>query len=136
MAARPWVLPSGVRSYTDHKEVQSRDDSKLAMDIFRAETKVISMTHNRFDQKNSDGEEIYPVIPDQVKLAVILLAEAYAFNVARKSAVQKKSETFDDYAYEAAEASDIDMSALDIDELLSDYVISEHGNVSLRMMAL
>ena len=136
MAARPWVLPSDVRSYTDHKEVQSRDDSKLAMDIFRAETKVISMTHNRFDQKNSDGEEIYPVIPDQVKLAVILLAEAYAFNVARKSPVQKKSETFDDYAYEAAEASDIDMSALDIGELLSDYVISEHGNVSLRMMAL
>ena len=136
MAARPWVLPQEVRDYSDHVEVQNRTDTKLATDIFRAEAKVISMTHNRFDQTNSDGEEIYPVIPDQVRLAVILLAEAYAFNVARKAAVKKKSETFDDYAYEAAETTDIDMSGLDLDELLSDYVISERGSVNLRMMAL
>ena len=136
MAARPWVLPQDVRDYSDHKEVQDRTDTKLATDIFRAEAKVISMTHNRFDQKNTGGEEIYPEIPEQVKLAVILLAEAYAYNVARKAAAKKKSETFDDYAYEAAETSDIDMSGLDLDELLSDYVISEKGNVNLRMMAI
>lgn len=136
MAARPWVLPQEVRDYSDHAEVQNRNDTKLATDIFRAEAKVISMTHNRFDQTNSDGEEVYPVIPEQVKLAVILLAEAYAYNVARKAAVAKKSESFDDYSYEAAETTDIDMAGLDLDELLSDYVITSRGNVSFRMTVI
>lgn len=136
MAARPWVLPQDVKDYSDHAEVQNRDDTKLAADIFRAEAKVIARTHNRFDQTNIDGEEIYPVIPEQVKLAVILLAEAYAYNVARKATAQKKSEKFDDYSYEAAESTDIDVSGLDLDELLADYVIASRGNVSLRMTAL
>lgn len=136
MAARPWVLPQEVRGYSDHPEVQGRNDTKLAADIFRAEAKVISITHNRFDQKDNDGGDIYPEIPDQVKLAVILLAEAYAYNTARKAAVKKKRETFDDYAYEAAETTDIDTSGLDLDELLADYVISSRGTVSFRMMAI
>ena len=138
MAARPWVLPQDVRDYTDHAEVKNRSDMKLAVDIFRAEAKVISITHNKFDQLTLSGEERYPAIPEQVRLAVILLAEAYAYNVARKSAsaAMKKSETFDDYAYEAAETTDIDMSGLDIDELLADYVIASRGNVSFRMTAI
>lgn len=136
MAARPWVLPQEVRGYSDHPEVQGRNDTKLAADISRAEAKVISRTHNRFDQKDADGEDVYPEVPDQVKLAVILLAEAYAYNTARKAAVKKKRETFDDYAYEAAETTDIDTSGLDLDELLADYVISSRGTVSFRMMAI
>lgn len=138
MASRPWAAPSEVREYSDHAEVQSRADAKIAMDISRAEAKVISLTHNRFDQTDAGGAEAYPEIPEQVKLAVILLAEAYGYNAARKAAAsaRKKSETFDDYAYETAETTDIDVSGLDLDELLQDYVVSARGNVSLRMTAI
>lgn len=136
MATRPWVLPGDVMEYTDHPEVRDRDEGKLAADIMRAEMKVISLTHNHFDQKDEYGEDIYPVIPDQVRLAVILLAEAYAYNVTRKAAAQKKSETFDDYAYEAAEATDIDPAGLDLDELLDEYKIASSGNIRFRMTAI
>lgn len=137
MATRPWVTPEEVIAYTDHTEVQTRSTTKLASDIMRAEAKVIALTHNSFDQTDDDGEEVYETIPEQVKLAVILLAEAYAYNVARKAAAtgKKKSETFDDYSYEAAETSDIEVAGLDLDELLSDYVLSEKGNVSMRIWA-
>lgn len=137
MASRPWVTPQEVIDYTDHTEVKSRSAVKLTSDIMRAEAKVISITHNSFDQTDSDGGEVYETIPAQVKLAVILLAEAYAYNVARKAAAtgKKKSETFDDYAYEAAETTDIETSGLDLDELLADYVLSEKGNVSMRIWA-
>ena len=117
MAQRPWVTPQEVREYSEIPAVQKRSDARLAVDIARAEQYVITYTHNRFE-----GEE---ELPEAVKAAVIILAEAYA-----------QSETFDDYSYTAADGS-VDYAGLGLAGLLDDFVIAEptHG-VTLRMRRL
>lgn len=124
---RPWVAPDEVRAYTDHKEIAERPDEKLRTDIFRAEQKVISITNNRFDC--AELEEF----PEPVRIAVLILAEAYANNSIEKAKRQIRSETFDDYSY-SVESGVIDIDSLDLDYLLKDFMLdSGNGNVVLRM---
>lgn len=127
MAARPWAAPKEVRDYSDKKAVQERTDARLAIDISRAEQYVISYTKNDFSE--------YEEIPQSVKTAVILLAEAYGYNSAIKSK-EMKSETFDDYSY-TAESKEIELSGLDIDTLLEDYVnVKPKNGVTMRLRRL
>ena len=136
MATRPWVTPSEVKAYTDIDAVKNRADTKLAIDIFRAEQRVIALTHNTFDQMDDDGHAIYPTIPTAVQTAVILLAEAYAKRVSDTSVAKAlKSETFDDYAY-TTETTVIDESDLGLDDLLRDYIEEDSGSVILRIRKL
>ena len=131
MAARPWVTPEEVKAYTSQEDVQNRPDEKLAFDISRAELKVIAKTNNNFED-----EEKYPEIPEPVKMAVILLTEAYAKNAVEATRKQVKSETFDDYSY-TAESSAIDIEALDLDDLLGPYVLTTgRGKTVMRMRKL
>ena len=97
------------------------------MDIARAEQYIITYTHNSF----KDMKEV----PQAVKTAVLILAEAYAHN-AIVAAKEVKSETFDDYSY-TAESTQISVEALDLAALLDDFVITEPRNgVTLRMRKL
>lgn len=128
---RPWISPDDVKEYTDYPEVTERSEGKLKQDILRAEMKIIKITNNRFDD-----DEKYPEIPEQVKLATILVAEAYAKNLVERATKKIKSETFDDYSYELTETKDIDISGLDLDELLADFVIQSRGNMHFRMTAI
>ena len=113
MATRPWVTPAEVRAYSDRVDVQARSDARLAVDISRAEQYVITFTHNDF----LDSTE-YPTVPEAVKTAVILLAEAYAYN-AVVSSKELKSETYDDYSY-TAERSAVSVESLDLAALLDE----------------
>lgn len=127
---RPWVTPEEVKAYTDHKEIAERADIKLKTDIFRAEQKVISITHNNF------SDEKLEEIPEPVKVAVMILAEAYANNSIKKSQKQIRSETFDDYSY-SLESGIIDIDELDLDYLLADFVQdSGKGNIVMRITAV
>ena len=128
---RPWISPDDVKEYTDYPEVAERSEGKLKQDILRAEMKIIKITNNRFDD-----DEKYPEIPEQVKLATILVAEAYAKNLVERATKKIKSETFDDYSYELTETKDIDISGLDLFELLADFVIQSRGNMHFRMTAI
>ena len=128
---RPWISPDDVKEYTDYPEVAERSEGKLKQDILRAEMKIIKITNNRFDD-----DEKYPEIAEQVKLATILVAEAYAKNLVERATKKIKSETFDDYSYELTETKDIDISGLDLDELLADFVIQSRGNMHFRMTAI
>jgi hypothetical protein len=97
------------------------------VDIARAEQYIITYTHNTF----ADYEEV----PQPVKTAVLLLAEAYGYNAAI-AAKEVKSETFDDYSY-TTESSQISIDTLDLAALLDDYVITEpRHSVTLRMRRL
>ena len=132
MAVRPWVIPEEVKSYTERQSVKDRSDLKLAVDISRAEQYVIRYTHNRFEDSD---------IPESVKTAVILLAEAYAAYAADfgvKSGMYK-SESFDDYSYTAADTVNI-IENLNLGPLLDDYVIPERGKsknaVTMKMRKL
>lgn len=127
MAKRPWVTPQEVKEYSEIPAVQNRTDTRLAIDIARAEQYVITYTHNTFE----DVEEI----PQEVKTAVILLAETYAHNSVMVSR-DKKSETFDDYSY-TADVSSISVDGLDLAALLDAFVKAEPKNgVTLRMRRL
>lgn len=129
MAKRPWVTPQEVREYSEIPAVQQRTDARLTVDIARAEQYIITYTHNRF----ADYEEI----PQAVKAAVIILAEAYARSATSKFITQGlRSETFDDYSYTAADGT-VDYNGLGLAGLLDDFVIAEatHG-VTLRMRRL
>lgn len=128
MADRPWVKPQEVKEYTEIAVVQTRTDSRIAVDISRAEQYVITLTHNDFTQ--------YETIPSAVKTAVILLAEAYGNNAA-ESAKKVKSESFDDYSYTASDSSAISIDGLDLASLLDEFVIATPNNgVTLRMRKL
>ena len=80
MAERPWVTPEELKEYTEFEEVKNRADSKLKIDISRAESWVIDYCNNRFDDP-----EKYPEIPENVKTAVLLIAEAYAHNAVEQT---------------------------------------------------
>ncbi len=122
-----WITPSEVREYSDIQAVRERSDSKLNVDITRAQQYIIAYTHNDF----SDFEEI----PVSVKTAALILAEAYGHN-ANISAKGIKSETFDDYSY-TAEDTAISADSLDLAALLDDYVIVKpNSGVTMRMRKL
>lgn len=127
MADRPWVLPQEVRDYSEMSAVQQRTDTRLAVDIARAEQYVITYTHNTFED--------YETVPEAVRTAVIILAEAYAWN-AYVSTKELKSESFDDYSY-TSESSTISLDDLDLAALLDDYVVSQANcSVTMRMRKL
>ena len=124
MAERPWVTPEELKEYTEFEEVKNRADSKLKIDISRAESWVIDYCNNRFDD------------PENVKTAVLLIAEAYAHNAVEQTKVRLKSETFDDYSY-TAESSIIDVGKLGVESLLDDYVVVQPLNgVTMRLRSL
>lgn len=129
MAKRPWVTPQEVKDYSEIPAVQQRSDARLAVDITRAEQYVITYTHNTFE---SDAE-----IPQAVRTAVLILAEAYARSATSKFTTQGvQSETFDDYAYTAADGT-VDYSGLGLAALLDDFVIAvPNCGVTLRMRKL
>jgi len=133
MPDRPWALPQEVKDYSDYKKVQTRSDEKLKVDIFRAETHVINYTGNRF----TDTEK-YPELPENVKIAVILIAELYAFNAAESQDGKGgyKSETFDDYSYTLAD-TDEKIANLSLGSLLDEFIVaSSGGSVILKMRKL
>lgn len=131
MAERPWAVPADVISYSDYKQVQDRAEAKLQVDISRAEQYVIAYTNNDF----SDLE----AIPEPVKTAVILLAEAYAYNAcadARSGGRRMKSESFDDYSYSADDAY-FNIDDLDVKVLLDPYVkVAARNGITMRMRKL
>ena len=133
MANRPWVSPEEGREYSEMEAVQQRSDTRLAVDIARAEQYVVTYTHNKFED--------YEEIPPPVKTAVILLAEAYASHANLLKTTKGgafKSETFDDYAYSVGDSAFSAMvQDLDLAALLDGFVVAEpHKGVTLRMRKL
>lgn len=126
MATRPWVTPAEVKAYSDRPEIAARSDAKLAVDISRAQAYVVAYTNNDFSAVSE--------IPGEVKTAVILLAEYYGAGAVKGFGVMK-SETFDDYSYEAAEGTLIDV--LGIGPLLDPFVVAAPKNgVTMKLRAL
>ena len=127
MADRPWITPQEIRDYTESQAVQERTDVRLTCDISRAEQYVISYTGNDFSE--------YEEIPQNVKTAVILLAEAYGYN-SILSAKEITSETFDDYSY-TAESRTIDLNTLGLDSLLDGFKnVKPKNGVTMRLRRL
>lgn len=133
MAARPWVTPEEIKEYTDFEDVAARTDTKLRKDIARAEIYILSYTNN----KELLDDKLYPTVPEEVKTAVIILAEAYGHNAVEKTKTLK-SETFDDYSY-TSESNTVDLNSIydEIAALLEDFKKAKSNNLvnmSLRKL--
>lgn len=131
MAKRPWVTPAEVQAYSDRPAVKNRADSKLSVDIGRAEQYIIAYTNNKFE----DAAQ-YPEIPESVKTATILAAEAYANN-AVEGAKTMKSETLDDYSYTLADNATVRIESLDLAPLLDEFVLAAtRSGVAMKLRKL
>lgn len=111
---RPWVTPKEVKEYSDLPAVQNRQDEKLQKDIKRAESYIIHYCHHNFSAEKYAGN-----IPEDVKMADVLLAEYYAYS--KQNIGNKTSETFDDYSYTTSD-NQIELATLGLEALLDDYV--------------
>lgn len=128
-----WVKPDEIISYSSIDCVKKRMQTKLKFDIRRAQEYVISFTHNEF------SDEKYPSLPENVKMAIILLAELYAKQAEDKGKQKYSSETFqDDYSYTLADTSDEDaFAALNLSSLLNDYIIPvSSGKINMDIFKL
>lgn len=128
---RPWVTPQEVKDYTSSAKVMARDNTKLAFDIARAERYVIFYTHNKFDT-----EEYQERVPPDMKMAVTLLAEAYA----KQAIIQKdglmSSETFDDYSYTIKSDADL-ADSLELGTLLEEFILNDkNSSVVMKLRKL
>ena len=136
MATRPWVTPQDVIKWSERPSVQKRSKARLKVDILRAEQYVIAYTRNSF----SDPVR-WPVIPEQVRIAVMMLAEQYAANAAALGAQGAasgmfKSERFDDYSYTIADTG-FQIDNLKLGALLDEFIEQVGpGNVVMKMRKL
>lgn len=131
MAIRPWVTPEDVIIYSEYEKVQNRDINKLTLDISRAESYIIKRTNNDF----SDSEK-YPVIPEDIKTAVILITEFYAISATTDPQKRMQSETFKDYSYTISESMQ-SVDDIDIDGLISPYINpASRGTLDFKMRRL
>lgn len=131
--SEPWITPSDVIAYTTNELVFARSQIKLKVDILRAQEYVISLTNNTF------SDEEYPTLPENVRVALILLAELYAKQAENKANPKFSSETYsDDYSYTLADTSDADeLAALNLSTLLSDYINPvSSGKISMDIFKL
>lgn len=128
MAERPWIKPEDVKGYSSYSEVTERRDEALVIDIARAEQYVISCCNNTF----GDCE----TLPESVRIAVILLAEYYAFH-AVDSEERKHSESFDDYSYTLADRRVPTIEGIGLDALLEDFKQAKgKANITFKLTAL
>lgn len=131
---RPWISASDVKAYSDDPAVGNRSDTKLGVDITRAEAMIIKYCHHDF----SDAEK-YPTLPDNVRVATILLTEAIAHNayVSTVAYSKYKSESLDDYSYTVGDATAVSIEDLGLSALLDEYVESQlKGDTFFRMRKL
>ena len=126
MPARPWVTPEEVKEYSSEPCISSRTEARLRMDISRAESYILAYTRN----KSLLDDNIYPTIPEDIRNAVIILAEYYGVQSVNRGYT---SESFDDYSYSKDASTAVDLSLLGLDYLLDDYIISEgSGKITLE----
>ena len=124
---RPFVTPEEVKSYTDFDTVKNRDDEKLKIDIMRAESHIIALTHNDFKD--------YDEIPMDIKTAIIIVADCIANNAVEQT-TEMSSETYDDYSYirkqNITAVEDLDIACL-IEPYIKDATT---GKVGFKLRAL
>ncbi len=125
MPKRPWITPDDLRTYSDDEGITNRPDEKLQIDISRAESYVLTCTHNR----NLLDDEQYPEVPEAVRTATILIAEYYATTAS--STKGYSSESFDDYSYSKDTSFNL-FDELDINMLL--YEFKKVGSVEVNAL--
>lgn len=127
---RPWISPEDVREYSSLEDVKGRSDLQLGIDIRRAESCIHTFTNNSFPAEKYAGG-----LPEDVRVADIILSEYFAHNSAANGAA-KKSESFDEYTY-TTEGSFIEIKSLGIDALLEPYMIAKaSGKAVVRLRKL
>lgn len=130
---RPWVTPTEVKNYSDFPQVQERADAKLLYDIRKAENDIIKYLNRDFTEIDPETElPYYDDIPEDVKMATVLLAESIAMSAIDEGKAQgMKSESFDDYSYTRGSADD-NIGNLGLSSTLCPYILEKaSGNTTV-----
>lgn len=131
--SRLWITVEELINFTEHDEVKNKSVVKTTVMISLAESKIIAYCKHDFSD-----EEKYPELPDDVKNATLILADALCYNDSLNISGKLKSETYDDYSYtmDVSEVS-TDFDSLGISTLLDPYVIpDDYGDLFLRVGVL
>lgn len=136
---RPFISPDQLIEHSSYQSVQNREHDKLANDIKRAELFIMQKCDRTFDDVEADS-----VTGERLVMAVIMLAEMYAFNAELKATAVNssgggrslKSESEKDYNYQYADTSE-DMITFDdigLESMLEPLKTS--GNYFMRFTIL
>lgn len=126
------IVAQDIKDYTVFKKVKDRDPSLLLYDIIQAEKDVFKICNHKFDDPI-----LYATLPQEVKLALIKLAEYYALvnsDEARVKGIQ--SESLENYSYTLSNGSTV--TKPDILTLLEDYMVGSptKGRIRFRLGAI
>lgn len=129
---RPWVTTEELLEFTERSEVKKKSPAKIAVMISLAESKIISFCKHDFS-----NDDDYPTVPQDIKNATLILADALCYNDSLRTSGVVKSESFDDYSYtvDVGEVS-IDFDVLGISALLEPYTIDDSGSLFFRVGVL
>lgn len=130
--SRPWITPEELSSFSEHESVKNKSAVRILVMINLAESKIIAYCKHDF----SDVKK-YPTLPQEVKNAALILADALCYNDSLQTSGKLKSESYDDYSYtvDVNEIS-IGFDNLGISSLLDPYVLDDSGNLFLRVSVL
>lgn len=130
--SRPWITPNELVQFTEHEGVKNKSPTRMDVMISLAESKIIAYCKHDFSD-----EEKYPELPEEVKNATLILADALCYNDSLRTSGKLKSESYDDYSYsvDVTETS-TDFDILGITSLLDPFVLDDSGNLFMRVSVL
>lgn len=109
------ITPEEIKDYTSFAAVKKRSDGQLKSDILEATVEAKGIVGHDFS-----GPEYTP-LPDEVRLALIKLAQFYALINADESMTKGyKSERFENYSYTLPDGNPIRKP--DLLSLLNDFI--------------
>ena len=129
---RPWITSKELLEFTERSEVQKKSPAKIAVMISLAESKIISFCKHDFS-----NDDDYPNVPQDIKNATLILADALCYNDSLRTSGVVKSESFDDYSYTVdVEEVSTDFDVLGISTLLEPYALDNSGSLFFRVGVL
>ena len=129
---RPWITPEELVKFTEHEGVKNKLPERMLVMISLAESKIIAYCKHDFSDK-----EKYSELPEAVKNATLILADAICYNDSLRTSGKLKSESYDDYSYsvDVTETS-TDFDILGITSLLDPFILDDSGDLFMRVSVL
>lgn len=109
------ITPDEIKAYTSFAAVKKRSEEQLKSDILEATVEAKGIVGHDFSAPE------YTPLPDEVRLALIKLAQFYALINADESMTKGyKSERFENYSYTLPDGNSIRKP--DLSSLLNDFI--------------
>lgn len=134
----PKITPEDVIDYSVFEKVKNRSLTLLEKDIVEAELEIKSIVGHTFDGEDAEGKPLYPILPQEVEIAYLKMAQFFALINSDESITKGyQSERIGDYSYTLASGQTVRKP--DVFDLLSAYIKPTEiktGNTRLKMRSI